>query len=218
MQLQFLNKHDLNNPATMQPRQLQLRPLVANNNNNSINTVNNNIINTVNNRHQIVRNPGKPIEDPVKSKKLLWGEPIWYLFHTLAQKVHEDTFPEIRQELLTIISTICNNLPCPDCANHATRYINSLNLNTIQTKRDLINMLYQFHNSVNARKNLQQFPYADLEPKYSAAVTVNIIQYFMQAFNKPNYSGRISVNNFHKTRFIAQLKVFFSTKLTYFDP
>jgi hypothetical protein len=207
MQLQFLNKHNSNSPAIIQAKTLEIRPYSSNNI-----------------PRQFVRNPNVPPSTTTynnvqsKPKTMTWGQPTWYLFHTLAQKVHEDTFPEIRQELLTIISTICNNLPCPDCANHATQYMNSLNMNVIQTKRDLINMLFQFHNTVNARKHFQQFSYAELESKYSSANTVNIIQYFIQVFSKPNYSGRVSVNNFHKTRFIAQLKAFFSTKLTYFDP
>lgn len=158
------------------------------------------------------------IKDPTKPKTMAWGEPIWFLFHTLAQKVKEDTFPEIRKELLHVIISICNNLPCPDCANHATQYMNSINMNTIQTKKDLIQMLFQFHNTVNSRKGYPVFPYSELEPKYSMALTVPIVKYFMQTFDKPNYSGRVGVNNFHKTRTIMNLKTWFSTKLSYFDP
>jgi hypothetical protein len=150
-------------------------------------------------------------------KKMIWGEPTWFLFHTLAQKVKEDTFPEIRGELLTIIQSICNNLPCPDCANHATQYMNSINTNLIKTKKDLINMLFQFHNIVNAKKGFPQFSYSDLESKYSSAITVPIIKHFMQHFDKQSYSGRIGINNFHKSRLVSDLKVFFSTKLSYFD-
>ena len=150
-------------------------------------------------------------------KKMIWGEPTWFLFHTLAQKVKEDTFPEIRGELLTIIQSICNNLPCPDCANHATQYMNSINTNLIKTKKDLINMLFQFHNIVNAKKGFPQFSYSDLESKYSTAITVPIIKHFMQHFDQQSYSGRIGINNFHKSRLVSHLKVFFTTKLSYFD-
>lgn len=207
IQLQFLNKNKMYSSERLQQNNVQLKSYISSNNIQrqqktsvlaSPSSIQNNIL-------------------PTKPKTMLWGEPTWYLFHTLAQKVKDETFPEIRQELLNIITTICNNLPCPDCANHATQYMNSLNLNVIQTKRDLINMLFQFHNVVNSRKGFVQFSYDELEPKYSSAITVRIIQHFMNSFDKPSYSGRVSVNNFHKGRFITQLKKFFSTKLTYFD-
>jgi hypothetical protein len=63
----------------------------------------------------------------ISVKKMKWGEPIWNLFHVLAEKVKEETFANIREELLNIIYTICANLPCPDCANHATTYMNNIN-------------------------------------------------------------------------------------------
>jgi Erv1 / Alr family len=207
-QMQFSTKTSKTQNAAMQ----QMRPLT----NVNVNTMNRNPY-TVSSAVAAPSNINSIIKDPSKPKTMQWGEPTWFLFHTLAQKVKEDTFPEIRKELLTVITTICNNLPCPDCANHATQYINSLNLNTIQTKKDLINMLFVFHNTVNARKGYPAFLYADLEPKYSLAITVPIVQHFMKHFDKSNYSGRVGINNFHKTRAVAFLKSWFSTKLIYFD-
>ena len=66
-----------------------------------------------------------------------WGQPTWFFFHTLAEKIFEDRFPEIRQPLLDLIYSICVNLPCPDCANHAKTYLDGINFHTIQTKNDL---------------------------------------------------------------------------------
>ena len=43
------------------------------------------------------------------SKKLPWGEPIWFLFHTLAHKIKEKSFLIVKNELLNIIFLICNN-------------------------------------------------------------------------------------------------------------
>ena len=89
-------------------------------------------------------------------KKMKWGEPTWFLFHTLACKVKEDCFQKVRGDLLNHIYSICVNLPCPMCANHAKEYMKNINFNTIRTKQDLIDMLYVFHNAVNKKKN---FPY-----------------------------------------------------------
>jgi hypothetical protein len=88
--------------------------------------------------------------DTTKPKKMKWGEPTWYLFHALAEKVKEDRFQAIRGELLNTIYVICKNLPCPLCANHATQYMNAINFNTIQTKKDLIDLpSHHSKNNVN---------------------------------------------------------------------
>ena len=66
------------------------------------------------------------VEEP-KPKTMLWGEPTWFLFHTLAEKVKPKDFPKIRESFIHIILRICSNLPCPDCANHALQYMNGIN-------------------------------------------------------------------------------------------
>jgi hypothetical protein len=61
--------------------------------------------------------PPQPQNIPAETpKKVKWGKPIWYLFHTLSVKVKDSEFAKIRSELLMHIYTICVNLPCPDCA------------------------------------------------------------------------------------------------------
>ena len=97
----------------------------------------------------------QPIQPPIENvpKKVKWGEPTWFLLHTLSVKVKESEFKNIRVELLNQIYAICTNLPCPDCANHAKNYLDGINFNTIQTKEDLKMLLYTFHNNVNKRLN-----------------------------------------------------------------
>ena len=36
-----------------------------------------------------------------------WGPSTWFLFHTLAEKIKDDKFPEMKLELLSIIRQIC---------------------------------------------------------------------------------------------------------------
>ena len=38
-----------------------------------------------------------------------WGPPTWTLFHTLAEKIHEDTFPILGPQLFYHIKNICRN-------------------------------------------------------------------------------------------------------------
>lgn len=171
---------------------------------------------TSNNVRPEIRNVDVVIDRP--SKKLPWGEPIWFLFHTLAHKVKEKSFHLIKDELLNIIFLICNNLPCPDCANHATRYLQGINFDTIATKEQLKEMLFNFHNSVNMRKGLPIFPREQLDEKYNTAITVNIINNFYYNFDKSSHNQKMAANGFHRTRTIQRMKTWIAKHVYYFDP
>jgi hypothetical protein len=150
-------------------------------------------------------------------KKMKWGEPTWFLFHTIAEKIKPDEFHHIRVELLNIISIICNNLPCPDCANHASEYMNKINKNAIRSKQDLKLMLFQFHNVVNQKKKFPLFSIDELDSKYSNANTINIIQNFMHHFQDKHHSLRMIANDIHRSRISEQLKLWFNANIQYFD-
>ena len=64
----------------------------------------------------------------------VWGPPTWILFHTLIAKLTDDGFNTIGLQLFRYIKRICNNLPCPDCAQHATQFLSRVNMTTIKTK------------------------------------------------------------------------------------
>lgn len=81
-----------------------------------------------------------------------WGPPVWALLHTIAEKIDEKHFPEVSEPLFNIISQICKNLPCPDCSEHASQFMNKVKPHTIQTKENFKLMLFVFHNQVNKRK------------------------------------------------------------------
>jgi len=154
----------------------------------------------------------------IEPKKMTWGEPIWFLFHTMAEKVKSESFSIIRKELLDTIYAICKNLPCPTCAEHASTYLNSINFNTIKTKEELKQMLFDFHNEVNQKKGFPIFSYSELNDKYSKAITVNIIQNFMIRFKDKHKSIRMIANDFHRSNLVIVLKDWFTKNIVYFDP
>jgi hypothetical protein len=150
-------------------------------------------------------------------KKMKWGEPTWFLLHTLSVKVKESEFKSIRADLLNRIYAICINLPCPDCANHAKMYLDSINFNTIQTKEDLKVMLYNFHNNVNKKKGYPFFPYDQLNEKYSLAITNNIIRNFMIHFSDRNRSLKLLATDLHRLQLCDTLKKWFNERISCFD-
>jgi len=156
-------------------------------------------------------------EEPYKNKKMKWGEPTWFLFHSLAQKVKEEQFGIIRSELINTIYVICKNLPCPMCATHATQYMNSINFSTIQTKKEFIDLLWRFHNEVNVRKNIPVFPYEQVEEKYSKANLVNIIQLFMYHFKDKHRSLKLIADDMYRQQIALKMQDWFRQNLQYFD-
>jgi hypothetical protein len=150
-------------------------------------------------------------------KKMKWGEPTWFLFHTMAHKIKEEHFNDMKLDILTIITTICNNLPCPNCANHATEYMKRVNYNSIKTKQELKNLFFQFHNEVNLRKGFPLFPFEQLDEKYSKALTKNIIQHFMIFFQDKHKSIHMIANDMHRARLSQNLKQWFNENIQYFD-
>lgn len=151
------------------------------------------------------------------AKKVKWGEPTWFLFHTLSVKVKESDFQRIRIDLLNNIYGICINLPCPDCANHAKTYLDNINFNTIQTKEDLKRMLFVFHNELNKRKGYPEFPYDKLDEKYSLAITTNIIRNFMVHFTDRNRSIKLLATDLHRIQLSESLKKWFNANIQCFD-
>ena len=173
----------------------------------------------INKYHQNMTQPllSKEEVKQEQSGKIKWGAPTWYLFHTLAEKVKEDSFPLIRKELLDIIFTICTNLPCPDCANHATRFMQGVNYDTILTKNDLKELLFRFHNSVNSKKGFPIFSRLELDDMYSKANTSNIILNFYNNFKTT--SMKVTTNSFYRTASFNNVKSWIYKMVPlHFDP
>ena len=118
-------------------------------------------------------------EKPNEHKKeMTWGKATWFLFHSLAEKVKEERFLEVKKELCNNVYRICNCLPCEICRKHAIEYMRNINFDNIKTKTDFKKMLFNFHNVVNKNKNYHIFKYEDLDEKYSKSNLSKVINNF----------------------------------------
>ena len=143
-------------------------------------------------------------------KKVKWGPAVWYFLHTLSVKIKEESFIVMRKELLEMVYMICINLPCPDCAQHAKTYLDKVNFNAIQTRDDFKKMLYNFHNSVNARKGYPLFEYEKLDEMYSKAKIIPILQNFFAHFQDRKYrSIKLLTTDLHRNLMCNDLKIWF---------
>jgi len=123
--------------------------------------------------------------------KKRWSIPTWMFFHGIAEKVDETYYKNNYKDIFDIIRTICQNLPCPYCREHATSYCKTLTDNKINTKEKLKNELFIFHNYVNKRLDKKIFNESILN-KYK---TINIFKCF-KWFDKHFYANYVVNHDF----------------------
>ena len=152
-----------------------------------------------------------------KDKKMKWGEAIWFLFHTLAEKIKEEHFQSKKYEMINIVKAICTNLPCPKCTDHATAYMKRLNIESIKIKQDWKDFLYKFHNEVNVRKNFVEFPYNELDSKYQNANTVNVINYFISVYKEKSNNVQMIATEMSRMRILRNTQQWLITNFHCFD-
>lgn len=150
--------------------------------------------------------------------KLKWGKPIWTFFHVMSQKMKDEYFTLLIGGFMKMIVSICSVLPCPVCSKHAIEYINSVNINNIRTKNNLIDFFYNFHNAVNMRKGYPMFRREDVVSTYENANTYAVIREFMFHFEDRQRSTKLIVDDFLRRRATPEIKTWINTHIQYFNP
>jgi hypothetical protein len=136
-------------------------------------------------------------------RKKDWGNAVWFLFHTLAEKIKPE-YPAEIPVLLEHIISICNHLPCPDCKQHAVATLARINKTMIAASREnLIDFVWSFHNSVNSRTKAPLYPKEALD-RYKTAKTQAIIQNFIKVMSATSNNEKTMLHGFHRTLYIKK--------------
>jgi hypothetical protein len=143
----------------------------------------------------------------------VWGPPVWIFLHTFSVNISEYGYSKIGMQFYAYLTRICRLLPCPECAEHATKFISSIKSGMLKTKYDMANMLCNFHNSVNSRKRLPHFNNA-LLPAYENVSIITAFNNFVKAFTLP--SQRLMNENLHRKMLTFHLQKFIHSNLFYF--
>jgi len=144
-----------------------------------------------------------------------WGPPIWALFHTMAEKIKEDKFPDLSGELIQFIIKISTTLPCPDCSKHATDFFSKIKISMIKTKQDLKNVLFIFHDSVNHRKSKPSFNYDLLTETYAKNNIFDVINNFMVVY-RARVNTRLLTDSFQKKIVADEFRRWITTNISFF--
>ena len=145
-----------------------------------------------------------------------WGPAVWLLFHTMVEKIKEPDNTRLCRELFYQIKNICKFLPCPDCASHATTNLANVNISRINSKTDLKQILFMFHNSVNIRKKKALFIIGELE-KYTRANLSAVIYNFKMNYNSAR-NMKLMSETFQRSLVISQFNQWLNINKQYLNP
>lgn len=141
----------------------------------------------------------------------VWGPPVWTLFHTLSAQLEND---DLIYPLFMYIQRVCKFLPCPECSQDATIFLQKVKLNDIKTADDLSKTLYLFHNHVNRKKHKALFNYSELV-KYKSYNLIRVFQSFTRVYNTRG-NMRLIADEFQRNMVIAEFKQWIGTNITSF--
>ena len=172
-------------------------------------------------RVSTIRNPSRTnivnAITPSDGHKMTWGRPTWTFLHILPEKINDANFGIIKDSIIRLIVTICNNLPCPTCSDHAKQYMNKVNFNAIKTRDDLRKMLYIFHNEVNNRKGYAEYPFDNVVSTYSRMNFREVSHEFMGRFQKRVYAVNLIAQEMHRQGQIKVIRQWILDNLKYFQ-
>ena len=134
-----------------------------------------------------------------------WGNITWIFIHSLAEKINEEKFNECKNIVVKIIFDICQNLPCPDCREHAIQTLKASKINRLTNKSDLKSFLWEFHNIVNKKLKKDNISFEECNNKYSKAKLNAIIIRFFNVYNNIMYVEKMMADSFHRKRFLNNL-------------
>ena len=137
--------------------------------------------------------------------KSVWGPACWHLYQTLSFKIKISHFNELKDELLDHFVSLCHNLPCPECMEHAKQELKHLDKSKITNKKELCMYFINFHNKVNVRTKTKTFTVDEFISKYKTAVTRNVIANFFIVMTKTDHNVKLMTNSFHRSTAITSL-------------
>ena len=136
----------------------------------------------------------------------LWGKHTWIFFHTLVENVRQDKFNEMKPLVIDILKDTCRYLPCPYCAEDATKILNQSYINNIRNREDLIEFVRQFHNIVNIKLNNKTYTIDEMKnlnyKQYNFTIVVNNL---FNLFNINYGAMKLITYNMHRKNFLKRL-------------
>ena len=103
----------------------------------------------------------------------IWGPITWNLLHTITEHAKKD--------VITIIILVIQNIPCPICREHAEKYIKRHNIMFCNSREELIDYIFHFHNEASKHAKNPIFG-REILTKYKTFDFKQIVNQYMQYY------------------------------------
>ena len=121
-----------------------------------------------------------------------------------------------KKNIIKIISDICTNLPCPQCAYHASSFMRRHKMNNLKSKDDLIKYVFLMHNNVNKRLKKKIYNFNEIEI-YNDYDIKTVLGDYYKINLKLRTGERMMLHNYHRRMFISEFYNYFNKNITNFD-
>lgn len=142
---------------------------------------------------------------------LEWGISTWHLLHYIGENIDSDFYNKEKYNIVNMVKTICYNLPCPDCAEHAKYYLKNINVNTLDTLEKYRILFFNFHNLVNKNIDKEPFDFTNLK-KYKTYKLDAILNNFSIFYGKRYNVGlqlSLESNEMHRKNIVKKVLTWF---------
>lgn len=145
-----------------------------------------------------------------------WGFDTWRFLHTMSEKIKEENYETEKVKILSIIKSICNTLPCPDCKSHAVTFMKKITIKNIPNKQNLQILLLNFHNEVNKRlkKEIQS---NEILETYKSNNLIEIIHTFVKVYSRPVHNNRLMMDSLNRNFLMKEILKYFNSNIDKFD-
>lgn len=142
-----------------------------------------------------------------------WGPSVWGFLHTLAAKISDEGYIQLRTEIYNMVYKILVLLPCPECSHDATAHFKTVPAHFLRDRTTFCNAIYLLHNKINVKLKKPLFNASHLSV-YSHSNIINAYNNFTRVFNTT--ASRLMNENLHRRMFVGNLHKWLMTNIRFF--
>jgi hypothetical protein len=150
-------------------------------------------------------------------KKQVWGNATWFMMHVLAEKLRPES-QAIIPALLHHLESVCANLPCPDCSEHASGLLATSNRGAINDRDSLRRFLFELHRRVNERLGKHTPSFDACTELYSRGRTDPVVRHFFAVMAGVRSHSKAMIYGFRRAQCLQEFAKFLDSHADAFRP
>lgn len=150
-------------------------------------------------------------------KKTEWGPCIWTFLHCLSIKIKDEFFMTEKITIIDLIRDTCSNLPCPTCSSHAILLLKKYNIDKINSKENLIKLIFIMHNEVNKKLKKNLYNYNILINTYNKYNFMEVLNKYNYVIKQSNYNEKMMLHSFYKKRYVKKFRDYFLKNISKYN-